>query len=247
MPYGPEVPYGPGGPGGPGEPPGPGPERALALAIITVVVCAAAGLVWWLFTRDHGGDAPRAYPSASSSYATTSPAPDPSTDPPSDPPTDPTTDPAAPTTSGPPQGYVRADDPAGFTIDVPAGWERTEKQDGVFYTSPDGRWLVQIFTLEHPEGTPYQSLADTERHLSAKDGYQLIGLDTLGSGDAAELQYAYDHPSLGPRRVIDRAFTGLDGAQYAILVAGPTAGWPQQEEIQRVALDGFCPVDRCVW
>ncbi|TGB13231.1 hypothetical protein E4099_10375 [Streptomyces palmae] len=141
---------------------------------------------------------------------------------------------------------MRTDDPAGFTIDVPQGWERTEKQDGVFYTSPGGRWLVQIFTMEHPETTPYESLANTERHLSANnDGYQLVSLDTLGSGDAAELQYAYDSPSLGPRRVIDRAFTGSDGAQYAILVAGPASDWPQQQQVQSVALDGFCPAGYC--
>ncbi|MFM9371750.1 hypothetical protein [Streptomyces sp. Da 82-17] len=149
-----------------------------------------------------------------------------------------------PDTGTAPAGYERVDDPAGFRIDVPEGWQRSEQSDGIFYKSSDGASLLQIFVLEGPETTPYESLTATERQVSQNPGYQRIALDRL-EGDAAQLDYAYDHDEFGRRRVIDVAFTGADGVQYAILVAGPESDWPVQHEHETAALKAFCPADHC--
>lgn len=76
-----------------------------------------------------------------------------------------TTNPGDAPDSGVAPGYVRSDDPAGFSVDVPSGWERTAKtpQDKptvVMYESPDGSRTLQLFLIS--EDTPAESMDLTE-------------------------------------------------------------------------------------
>ncbi|MFH8406722.1 hypothetical protein ACH4FX_18290 [Streptomyces sp. NPDC018019] len=145
-----------------------------------------------------------------------------------------------------PSGYRLARDSAGFSLAVPEGWQRTERKDGVFYTAPDERYLLQIFEITEPDITPYEALKATSRSLADKSGYVEMSLGPvadigIGSG-ATELVYAYDSDKLGVRaRVTDRAFTVPDGRQFAVLVLGPDADWPAQSRIQQTALQFFTP------
>ncbi|MGI5375144.1 serine/arginine repetitive matrix protein 2 [Streptomyces sp. CA-251387] len=144
-----------------------------------------------------------------------------------------------------PSGYTLQRDTAGFTIAVPEGWEREEKSNGVFYTSPDGKSLVQIYTDTEGSLTPYDSLRQTSQTLgSTNKNYRELSLQDTpdGPGDqAAELVYAYDRPDGTRRKVVDRAFVAENGTQYAVLVAGPEGDWPRQQDILRVALAHFAP------
>ncbi|MBO0516531.1 hypothetical protein [Streptomyces beijiangensis] len=159
------------------------------------------------------------------------------------------TDSATATPSGQvPAGYRVEHDGKGFTIAVPVGWKRTERANGVFYATSGDGYLMQIYSITEPDTTPRESLDATSANLaSAKSGYQEISLeDVPGEGGtgrtAAQLVYAYDKDGTGERRqVVDRAFTGADGLQYAVLIAGPAADWPRQEEHLKVALDFFQP------
>ncbi|MEV5434599.1 serine/arginine repetitive matrix protein 2 [Streptomyces sp. NPDC052682] len=153
-------------------------------------------------------------------------------------------DPAGtPSPTAPPPGFRIARDTAGFTIAVPDGWEREEKKKGgVFYNSPDGRSLIQIFTVTEGDLAPYQALSETSRSLAeSTENYTEISLQNLPreSGEAAELVYAYDRPDGTRRQAVDRAFTAEDGTQYAVLAAGPEEDWPRQREILEVALAHF--------
>ncbi|PJE94797.1 hypothetical protein CUT44_26980 [Streptomyces carminius] len=146
---------------------------------------------------------------------------------------------------GPPEGMRRVRDEAGFTLDVPEGWERSENEQGVFYTSPDGASLLQVFSLTEVGQTPREALEVAEEGVSANPGYELIRLAETGP-DAAELEYAYDSEEAGGRRrVIDRAFEAADGVQYAVLVAGPADDWPTYRRLHRDVLAAFCPGDLC--
>lgn len=144
-----------------------------------------------------------------------------------------------------PSGYALQEDTAGFTIAVPEGWEREEKDNGVFYNSPDGKSLVQIYTDREGTLTPYASLSQTSRTLrSANKNYRELSLQDTPDGpggQAAELVYAYDRPDGTRRKVVDRAFVAENGTQYAVLVAGPEGDWPRQQDILQVALAHFAP------
>ncbi|MFE1382766.1 hypothetical protein ACFW6S_27865 [Streptomyces sp. NPDC058740] len=233
----------------PGSMPGPGtgpgrPRTAVVAGVVAAVLAAGAVGGWLTFGRGDDGKGTAGPPSTSVS-ATDSPS---GSDSPSDGPSDSggpsdsasPSDSSAPMDDMPPPGFHAVDDPAGFTVAVPENWNRTSSAEGVFYNSPDGKSLIQIFTLAEPDSTPYESLQRTSQNLTAKPGYEQIGLERTGEGDAAELVYAYDRTE-GRRKVVDRAFTGTDGSQHAILVAGPESDWPKQRETLTTVLEFFRP------
>jgi hypothetical protein len=156
-----------------------------------------------------------------------------------------TTDPAA---SGPPEGYQIAEDPEGFSLAVPEGWERrTEERDGpqaVFYENSDASKQLQVFWVE--DSDPYESLELAEKNAEKNDHYERDSLDRLDGGDgaAARLEYTYDSDEHGgPRRVIDHRFEAADGELYAVIAYGPDKDGASEEQKERLdtALTFFCP------
>lgn len=233
----------------PGPMPGPGtaagrPRTAVVAAVVAAVLAAGAVGGWLTWGRDDDGEGTAGAPSTTVS-ATDAPSDSGS---PSDEPSDSgspsdsasPSDTSTPMDDVPPPGFRAVEDPAGFTIAVPENWNRTSSAQGVFYNSPDGRSLIQVFTMAEPDSTPYESLRHTSQTLAANPGYEEISLERTGEGDTAELVYAYDRTE-GRRKVVDRAFTGTDGSQYAILVAGPETDWPEQRETLTTVLDYFTP------
>ncbi|MFF4697414.1 hypothetical protein [Streptomyces chattanoogensis] len=226
-------------PGPPDAVPGPA-RRTMALAAGTAVAVIAAGLGGgYLLWRDHDAD-PAAAPARTSAKPT-----------PSTPSTGPSASTAPPVSSGPPEGYRTVHDEEGFTLAVPSGWQREKRKNGVFYLSPDGRGLLQVFQNTDSSGTPREALENTSDELShsaRNPGYEQIGLGPLpgpapdSASDAYQLVYAYDSEDVGDRvKVVDCAFTASDGRQFAVLVRGTEAEWPQQEQTQRIALRSFAP------
>ncbi|MEU8763078.1 hypothetical protein [Streptomyces sp. NPDC048659] len=222
----------------PAPPTGPGSGRGRR-AVMAGVVAAAVAVGfggWLLWGRDGGTDTRTEDPPPVTTTATQD-APSATGTPSGE--VSPSSE-ATPSDGTLPPGFRTVQDPAGFSVAVPEDWNRTSSEQGVFYNSPDGKSLVQIFTLGEPDTTPLESLRGTSRTLSAKPGYQEISLGPAGEGDAAELVYAYDRQE-GRRKVVDRAFTGADGRQHAILVAGPETDWPRQRETLTTALASFKP------
>ncbi|MEU7186882.1 hypothetical protein [Streptomyces sp. NPDC045369] len=245
----------------PPRPPGHGPTAAPGTSLSAtnprtwptpLVVGAAAAVVavgfgggWLLW----GGDdtAVRSEPGT----AVSSPGPNRATAEPGVPTGPSTDDPATGSPSGSPSGaappgYRLARDSAGFSLAVPENWQRSQRSDGVFYTAPDERYLLQVFEVTEPDITPLEALKATSRSLADKPGYVEMSLgpakDVGVSSGTVELVYAYDSEKLGVRaRVTDRAFTVPDGRQFAVLVLGPDADWPAQSRIQQTALQFFDP------
>ncbi|TXS20685.1 serine/arginine repetitive matrix protein 2 [Streptomyces sp. ms191] len=253
---GPLVPPPPGyAPGPPPYDPGPAAPRSrnVLVAGVFVAVLAAGSVGGWLVWG--GGDEGRGAQGGAPGATVTATDPASASDAPAEPgsPTDTGPSSGSPSASDapmddlPPPGYHAVEDAKGFTIAVPVDWTRTDEgAGGIFYHSPDDASLVQIFLLEGADVAPYTALQQASRDLAGKNpGYREISLGRVSGeagapADAAELVYAYDREG-GRRQVVDRAFTATDGRQYAILVAGPVADWPQQRETLRIALDFFRP------
>ncbi|MDT0457645.1 hypothetical protein RM550_18190 [Streptomyces sp. DSM 41527] len=220
-------------------------RTALVAGVAVAVIAAAAGggyLLW-----GHPGDDPavarpaaRTKASASDHTATTAPSTGASSGASSG------TGSPTPLSTELPDGYRLVHDEKGFTLAVPSSWQRSERRTGVFYTAPDDRGLLQIFEVSEPDTTPYEALETASRGLSGNPGYKEISLEPLGypgpGADATQLVYAYDSERLGERvKVVDCAFTAADGRQFAVLVLGPEADWPEQEETQQNILRSFVP------
>ncbi|MER5225512.1 hypothetical protein [Streptomyces flaveus] len=217
--------------------PTPRSRRTTAVIAAATVVAVAVGVAGGVLAlRDDGGGASAV--SASDTSDTTPPDSGPADDAlPSDPSNPWSTD--APSPTDVPSGYVLQEDTAGFTIAVLEGWTREKKKAGIFYNSPDGRSLIQIFTITEPD-TPYEALRQASRDLARSNkNYAQVSLKDVpqDSGEpAAELVYAYDRPDGTRRQVVDRAFMTETGTQYAVLAAGPEENWPQQRQTLGVAL-----------
>ncbi|WP_328506252.1 hypothetical protein [Streptomyces sp. NBC_00391] len=125
-------------------------------------------------------------------------------------------------------GYVRSDDPAGFTVVVPAGWDRTaktpkDKPTVVMYDSPDGSRTLQLFLVS--EDTPAESmdLAENEDYGFARlPGYRVVERSATDDDSYSEIVYRFDgEGDAGPRRVIDHRFRTADDKIYGVRLSAP--------------------------
>ncbi|MGW1196112.1 hypothetical protein ACWD4B_09665 [Streptomyces sp. NPDC002536] len=223
----------------PGDRPPAGRSHAsvLAASVAGVVLAGGLGVGVWSLVRDDGGGG--GHPEAVPSSVPSSVAPGASTPAPG---TFGTPPPSAPASTA--AGYVRTQDPAGFRLDVPAGWLRSTSGSSVFYKPADDRSVIQVFRMTESGVDSYGALSATEKDVSGNPGYQRIALMRL-SGDAAQFEYTYTRDDGSARRVVIYAYTAPDRNRYALLVGGPAADWVPHQEIFRRVVTGFCPVGYC--
>ncbi|MFF8271054.1 hypothetical protein ACF059_27215 [Streptomyces sp. NPDC016562] len=184
-------------------------------------------------TRDPASDAnasPSTSPSARPSYGSSpdvSPGPGTS---------------ASPSTE---QGHTVVHDEDGFSVAVPAGWERSrsENGNGSFYRRPGDRSaLLQIFRVTEPADVGACALLGiSSTYLSSNEGYREVSLGP-SAGTSCELVYEYDSAeSNGRRRGIERITAAADGSRWALLSAGPAADETAVRAHLTAALDSFRP------
>lgn len=143
------------------------------------------------------------------------------------------------------KGYERVEDPAGFSLLVPAGWRRTADQERIVYAPEDSRArLLRIDATNEPCTTPrlYLDLESIEKKLSGKPGYHGFIIRTAGatSDSPAELPYLYDDAKLGSQQVILRSFRGPDRARYTLTAKAPSDDWPDTFTVIDRASRSFC-------
>ncbi|QKW06299.1 hypothetical protein HUT18_07670 [Streptomyces sp. NA04227] len=254
-----------GAPGPPPDPrlaPGPNVQRRMVLSVVVVAALALVGVGIWLLVRAADGEDETTKPPWTVETPGTvggpnSVGPDPgysdggvnggadggSSGGNSDEPTEPEPEPEEPEV---PAGYRLVDDEAGYRLAVPEGWYRTTRDTSVYYAPEDPTTtrtsFLQIFELEGPEPTPYDSAVEAERLVSDLPDYTRLILE--GEGGAypyADLQYTYNNDEFGPRHVADHRFATPDGTMYAVVAAGPVDESGDQIEALRTALGFFCP------
>jgi hypothetical protein len=226
-------------PGG-GQAPRAGDSRRLLLVIVAVAVLAGGvGGGLWALTRGDSAGHPNAGPSGPAVTVT-------ATQPGVSPDTANTSggegayaDPAATTAPAPSPGYSRADDPLGYTVDVPDGWAREEKQGKlapvVTYTAPDGNRRLLVFEIMEPSAA--ESSAQAESIARGAKDYQYLDRRT-GTG-WTEFSYSYYDKRYGATQTVDHRFQAADGTPYAIVASGPP-GADMSGQLA-TAVNSFCP------
>ncbi len=153
--------------------------------------------------------------------------------------------PSAPgTTPGPtspaseiPDGWHRVDDPAGFSLVVPEGWERQVNEGQIDYTPDNGAHRIRISVDPDPDfDHPYLHMENMEEQLSTRlPGYQRVGMEknTFRDRPGALWEFTWnetkDHP--GPRHGIDQMYYGgTGGPEYALYLTAPQEGWEASRE-----------------
>ncbi|MFJ3307808.1 hypothetical protein ACIPSA_32925 [Streptomyces sp. NPDC086549] len=166
-----------------------------------------------------------------------------------------TTDTPTPIDVEPPSGYVSYDDPQGFRIAVPDGWQRSTVgsqygMDIVNYRSDTGDRRLQVYEVE--ESSPDASF---QLYLSSAvpkpPGFQELALDHVDTAGVTGTRLEYlaaslkGEPDNGTWHVYDERFGAVDGRIYAIASYGPAAGGGDDElAMLNTALDWFCPPEQ---
>ena len=199
-----------------GRPPNRGGGRRTPLLLAGVLLLVALAALGVVLTRDDGGrDTTAASPPPSA--VADSPAPSPSAPP------SPAASPS-PTVAGLPAGWATYTDPGeGWTVGVPPGYERTDRNDLVQFRDPATRRTLRVDVSSSPN--PDGALAAWEDFAPALaqrlPQYQQLRLEEVDYKglDAADLEWTYvDGTEL---RVLDRTFvSGGEGfALYWQVVA----------------------------
>ncbi|WP_405613468.1 serine/threonine-protein kinase [Streptomyces sp. NBC_01508] len=134
-----------------------------------------------------------------------------------------------------PPGWKRMDDPAGFSVLVPEGWERRANGDQIDYTPDDGVHFLRIAVDTSPDFTnPFHHMKDMEKGVDGLPGYQRITLKPntfRGQTKAALWEFTWTQTDekevyVGPRRAIDQMYFSADGStEYALYMSGPVEDW----------------------
>ncbi|MEV8344085.1 serine/threonine-protein kinase [Streptomyces niveus] len=138
-----------------------------------------------------------------------------------------------------PAGWQRLDDPAGFSVLVPEGWERRMNGDQIDYTPDDGVNFLRIAVDTTPDfKDPYHHMMDMEKNVDGLPEYQRItlGPNTFrGQTKAALWEFTWTVQDqkevyVGPRRAIDQMYYSEDGStEYALYLSGPAADWSRAQ------------------
>ncbi|MEH0419079.1 serine/threonine-protein kinase [Streptomyces sp. B21-083] len=221
------------GPAAPGRPSRRGRTIALVAALVVLVgVGGAVELHQWNSRSQEVGSGGAATPSgAASGEASATPS----------------TSTAAATDV--PKGWARVEDPAGFSLPLPQGWTRTVTNGQIDYTPDGGKHFLRIAIDKDPDfDDPYLHQLDLELQLKRLSEYSRVSLesniyrDRKGAlWDFTWTALAKDSEFPGPRRAIEQAYLGRDGAEYVIYMSAPAADWVTAREQFTTVLRGWRP------
>ncbi|MEV7542636.1 serine/threonine-protein kinase [Streptomyces sp. NPDC089915] len=242
---------------GPATPAGPraGLRAGLVAALVVVAVIGAVAVTFLLSrpTGDGGpaaarDDRPAASPgavapavrppesataTATATTTVTAPAP-----------TQPA--PAKPVPAKPaPAGYRTVADPAGFTLAVPQGFQRTTDDQRVFYVSPDGAFRIGIKVKPSAPGGPVAAMRQSDANgPSNNPGYRdATVLPTSHDGLPAALwEFTWNgfDAAEGARHTFDLCWDE-NGRMYDVWVSAPVGRLAQARGHFDTALDSFAP------
>ncbi|MEV5757845.1 protein kinase [Streptomyces tendae] len=210
--------------------------RTLAL-VVAVAALIGAGTAVLLQQRDEGGSSAGADPTHGQ---TASPSA------------------SAPTGKGPggsvPADWTRRQDPLGFSLYLPANWQRTDF-DGdsgelrqIDYTPDGGEHVLRVSVDTAPDyNDPYAHQQDLDAQLDGRlVDYRRISLDrvTYRDRDSARWEYGWtalakDTEFPGPRRAVSQTYMSRDGVEYALNMTGPAGDWPTTQRRFKAVLQSW--------
>ncbi|MDH6623670.1 tRNA A-37 threonylcarbamoyl transferase component Bud32 [Streptomyces sp. LBL] len=154
---------------------------------------------------------------------------------------------------GVPASWVRRDDPVGFSLYLPKGWERKVfGPQGDFqqidYTPDGGRHFVRIAIDESPDFADAKShQEDLEQQLQKLVDYQQVTMAENTYRDCKGSLWEYTWTALakdppyvaGPRHAIEQMYFSRDGVEYAIYLSSPEKDWEEMSKQFKWILQGW--------
>ncbi|WLW52816.1 serine/threonine-protein kinase [Streptomyces sp. YU58] len=204
---------------------------ALVVAVLAIIGAGAAAGV-------------RAWNSGNGSSATESSSPSPSVSP----------SPTEESQGAVPAGWKQYDDPEGFSLYLPEGWERSisiKSKNGlqqIDYSPDKGEHLVHIAVDTLPDfADPYEHQVDLEQQLRRQlVDYKRVSMQRQLYRDrqGSRLEYTWTVQANGSRppgtyRAVDLMYIARSGVEYAIYMASPAEDWAATRKQFETVLQGW--------
>ncbi|MEV5438573.1 protein kinase [Streptomyces sp. NPDC052682] len=151
-----------------------------------------------------------------------------------------------------PAGWVRYDDPDGFSLYLPRGWKRTVYEDEgalrqIDYSPDGGRHFVRIAVDTSPDfADPYNHQLDLEQQLTRLVDYQRVTLKRNIYRDCHGARWEYtwtaqkkDTEFPGPRRAVEETYIARSGVEYALYLSSPAKDWATARKQFTSVLQGW--------
>ncbi|MER6114994.1 serine/threonine-protein kinase [Streptomyces sp. NPDC001743] len=135
------------------------------------------------------------------------------------------------TKGGVPDGWRRVEDPAGFSILMPIGWERRVEGTNIDYTPDDGVHYFRLSIDPAPDfEDSYTHMQSIETSLRKRlPDYQSVEMNSNVYRDCPGSIWEFtwtEKDGVGPRHAIDQMYYAQEGGpEYALYMTGPEEDW----------------------
>lgn len=131
---------------------------------------------------------------------------------------------------GVPDGWRRVEDPAGFSILMPEGWERQVNGTNIDYTPDDGVHYFRFSADPAPDfDHPYTHMQDLETRLRERlPDYRSLEMNSNVYRDrvGSIWEFTWNEKPGEPRHAIDQMYYAQEGGpEYALYMTGPEEDW----------------------
>ncbi|MFJ4498692.1 protein kinase [Streptomyces sp. NPDC088864] len=155
----------------------------------------------------------------------------------------PSADPSAPNV---PDGWRRVEDPAGFSVFLPEGWERELNGTNIDYSPDGGVHYFRVSIDPAPDyDNSYDHMVDMERQLSTRlPEYRRVELNSNVYRDVPGgiWEFTWTEKSGEARHAIDQMYFAKEGGpEYALYMTGPAADWDETLDRFRAILRSWRP------
>ncbi|MBP5937478.1 serine/threonine-protein kinase [Streptomyces acidiscabies] len=137
-----------------------------------------------------------------------------------------------------PDSWVEVNDPLGFGLSLPKGWNRQVFQDDgdlkqIDYTPDNGKHFLRIAMDISPDyADPHAHQIDLEKQLQRLVDYRRVKLEENLYRDRKGSEWEYTWTALakdtkfpGSRRAVEETYVAHDGTEYAIYMSSPVEDW----------------------
>jgi serine/threonine protein kinase len=144
--------------------------------------------------------------------------------------------------AGVPAGFTLYEDPTGFKVAVPDGWEPVRDGSRVDFREPGGSRFLRVDQTDDPKKDAKKDWEQQEKVVSKRlPDYERIKIEAVDYRDynAADWEFTFGN---GPTHVLNRGMnTGDKG--YALYFSFPDGQWDDSQSIRETIFKTFQPAD----
>jgi eukaryotic-like serine/threonine-protein kinase len=150
---------------------------------------------------------------------------------------------APPSDNGVPAGYQLYEDPTGFSVAVPDGWQAEQSTaTAVDITAPDGTRFLRVDQTDQPKDDPKKDWERQEKSVKKElPNYQRIGIESVDYNGWPAADWEFTFGDSVTTHVLDRGFVTDDSRGYALYLSTPEDQWAGSQDVFQTAAETFQP------